>query len=174
MMAPGVLFPSQYTSDSSISSLGRSFHQLTRGVLPPSLIGMDAQSDSSDDHYSTQDEYNLPHETASVSRDTRANQSLAQDCKRQRKRSDVYDYFEQLYCITGDNAANNVAMTTFLQEKFAGIGIRWPKTKRFAHCTCHVCNLVAKKFLAYMGQLNNEYYKFFDNYLGLKQCEVWI
>ncbi|MBW0571278.1 hypothetical protein O181_110993 [Austropuccinia psidii MF-1] len=96
MMAPGVLFPSQYTSDSSISSLGGSCHQLMRGVLPlcfsplpPSLIRMDAQSDSSDDHYSTHNEYNLPHETASASQDTRPNQSVAQDCKRQHKRSDV-------------------------------------------------------------------------------------
>ncbi|MBW0483919.1 hypothetical protein O181_023634 [Austropuccinia psidii MF-1] len=91
MMAPGVLFPSQYTSDSSISSLGRSCHQLTCGVLPlpTSVIGMDAQSDSSDDHYSTHNEYNLRHETASASWDTRANQSVAQDRKQQRKRSDV-------------------------------------------------------------------------------------
>ncbi|MBW0555337.1 hypothetical protein O181_095052 [Austropuccinia psidii MF-1] len=88
MLSPGVLFPSQYTSDSSSSSLGRSCHQLTCGILPlcfsplpPSLIGMDAQSDSSDDHYSTHDEYNLPHETASVSQDSRMNQSVAQDCK---------------------------------------------------------------------------------------------
>ncbi|MBW0475836.1 hypothetical protein O181_015551 [Austropuccinia psidii MF-1] len=108
MMAPGVLFPSKYTSSSSISSLGRSCHQLTRGILPlcfspltPSLIGMGAQSDSSDDHYSTHDEYNFPHETASVSWDTRANQSVAQDHKRRHKRSDVYDYFEKI-TLTGE------------------------------------------------------------------------
>ncbi|MBW0475834.1 hypothetical protein O181_015549 [Austropuccinia psidii MF-1] len=79
---------------------------------------------------------------------------------------------KQLYCITGDNAANNMAMTTVLQEKFAIIGIQWPKNKRFHRCTCHVLNLVAKEFLAYMGQLTDEYYKFFDNYLGLKQAPI--
>ncbi|MBW0546989.1 hypothetical protein O181_086704 [Austropuccinia psidii MF-1] len=103
MMAPCVLFPSQYTSNLSISSLSRSCHQLTCGVLPlcfsplpPSLIGMDAQSDSPDDHYSIHNEYNLPHETASVSQDTRVNQPVAQDHKQQRKWSDVYDYFEKI------------------------------------------------------------------------------
>ncbi|MBW0503142.1 hypothetical protein O181_042857 [Austropuccinia psidii MF-1] len=86
----------------------RSCHQLTRGVLPlcfsplpPSLIGMDAQSYSSDDHYSSHDEYNLPNETASVSQDTRVNHSVAQDRKRRHKRSDVYDYFEKI-TLTGE------------------------------------------------------------------------
>ncbi|MBW0552430.1 hypothetical protein O181_092145, partial [Austropuccinia psidii MF-1] len=79
-----------------------SFYPTGRGVpTPPSLIGMDAQSDSSDDHYSTHDEYNLPHETASVSQDTRTNQSVAQDHKQQRKQSDVCDYFEKI-TLTGE------------------------------------------------------------------------
>ncbi|MBW0555338.1 hypothetical protein O181_095053 [Austropuccinia psidii MF-1] len=79
---------------------------------------------------------------------------------------------KQLYCLTGDNAANNVTMTTVLQEKFAGIGIQWPKNKRFHHCACHILNLVEKELLAYMGQLTNYDYKFFDDYLGLKQAPI--
>ncbi|MBW0548768.1 hypothetical protein O181_088483, partial [Austropuccinia psidii MF-1] len=79
---------------------------------------------------------------------------------------------KSLYSITGDNAANNVAMITILQQKFAGIGIRWPKEERFHRCACHVINLVAKKILAHMGQLTAEDYQFFDDYLGVRQAPI--
>ncbi|MBW0541181.1 hypothetical protein O181_080896 [Austropuccinia psidii MF-1] len=67
---------------------------------------------------------------------------------------------KDLYSITGDNAANNVAMITVIQQKFAGIGIGWPKEERFHHCACHVINLISKEFLAHMGELTDEYYQF--------------
>ncbi|MBW0464324.1 hypothetical protein O181_004039 [Austropuccinia psidii MF-1] len=74
---------------------------------------------------------------------------------------------KRLYSITGDNAANNVSMISFLHRKFAGINVDWPKDTRFHRCACHVLNLVAKDFLANMGQLTDDDYEFFDNYLGV-------
>ncbi|MBW0516898.1 hypothetical protein O181_056613 [Austropuccinia psidii MF-1] len=74
---------------------------------------------------------------------------------------------KQLYRITRDNAANNVSMISFLHWKFAGINVDCPKNTRFHRCACHILNLVAKDFLANMGQLTNDNYEFFDNYLGV-------
>ncbi|MBW0491374.1 hypothetical protein O181_031089 [Austropuccinia psidii MF-1] len=79
---------------------------------------------------------------------------------------------KQLYCITGDNAENNVAMTTVLQEKFSGIGIQCPKSQSFHCCVCNVLNLVEKDFFAYMGQLTDDDYKLLDNYCGIKQTPI--
>ncbi|MBW0568037.1 hypothetical protein O181_107752 [Austropuccinia psidii MF-1] len=77
-----------------------------------------------------------------------------------------------LYRITGNNAANNISMTMVLQHKFGGIGIAWPKSNRFHQCACHVINLVTKEILAYMGDLTDEDYNFFENYLGSKQALI--
>ncbi|MBW0540425.1 hypothetical protein O181_080140 [Austropuccinia psidii MF-1] len=79
---------------------------------------------------------------------------------------------KSLYSITSDNSANNVAMITVLQQKFAGIGIRWPKEEQFHRFACHVINLVAKEFLAHMGELTDEDYQFFDDYLGVRQAPI--
>ncbi|MBW0528524.1 hypothetical protein O181_068239 [Austropuccinia psidii MF-1] len=79
---------------------------------------------------------------------------------------------KSLYSITGDNAANNVAMINVLQQKFAGIVIRWPKEEQFHHCACHVIDLVAKEFFAHMGELTDEDYQFFDDYLGVRQVPI--
>ncbi|MBW0486764.1 hypothetical protein O181_026479 [Austropuccinia psidii MF-1] len=68
-----------------------------------------------------------------------------------------------LYRTTGDNAANNVAMITIIQQQFAGIGIRWHKEEQFHRCACHVINLFGKEFLAHMGELTDEDYQFFDD-----------
>ncbi|MBW0482299.1 hypothetical protein O181_022014 [Austropuccinia psidii MF-1] len=77
-----------------------------------------------------------------------------------------------LYSITGDNAANNVTMITVLQQKFSGIGIRWPKEAQSHRCACHLINIVAKEFLAHMGELTDEDYPFFDNYLGIRLVPI--
>ncbi|MBW0466735.1 hypothetical protein O181_006450 [Austropuccinia psidii MF-1] len=79
---------------------------------------------------------------------------------------------QDLYSITGDNVANNVAMITLLQQKFVGIGIRCSKEEQFHCCSCHVINIIAKEFLAHMGELTDEDYQFFDNYLGVRQVPI--
>ncbi|MBW0588771.1 hypothetical protein O181_128486 [Austropuccinia psidii MF-1] len=73
---------------------------------------------------------------------------------------------KKLYSITGDNAGNNNTMMGHLQRKFHGININWDRDQRYHQCACHILNLVAKDFLLYMGQLANEDYNFFDNYLS--------
>ncbi|MBW0466311.1 hypothetical protein O181_006026 [Austropuccinia psidii MF-1] len=59
-----------------------------------------------------------------------------------------------------------------MQHKFAGINITWDREQRFHQCTCHVLNLVTKDFLLYMGQLTNEDYDFFDDYLAVTKNSI--
>ncbi|MBW0573678.1 hypothetical protein O181_113393 [Austropuccinia psidii MF-1] len=73
---------------------------------------------------------------------------------------------KQLYSITGDNAGNNNTIMGHLQHKFHGININWDRDQHYHQCACHILNLVAKDFLLYMGQLTNEDYNFFNNYLS--------
>ncbi|MBW0586338.1 hypothetical protein O181_126053, partial [Austropuccinia psidii MF-1] len=77
-----------------------------------------------------------------------------------------------LYSVTGDNAANNVTLMSQLQRKFSGINMTWDREKRFHRCACHVLNLVAKDFLLYMGQLTDEDYDFFDDYLAVTKNSI--
>ncbi|MBW0524643.1 hypothetical protein O181_064358 [Austropuccinia psidii MF-1] len=74
---------------------------------------------------------------------------------------------KQLSSITGDNAANNISMVAAIDQKYHGINITWPQEERFHQCACHVLNLVAKEFLAHMGELTDEDYAFFDDYLAV-------
>ncbi|MBW0565083.1 hypothetical protein O181_104798, partial [Austropuccinia psidii MF-1] len=46
------------------------------------------------------------------------------------------------------------------------------REKRFHRCACHVLNLVAKDFLLYMGQLTDEDYDFFDDYLAVTKNSI--
>ncbi|MBW0565882.1 hypothetical protein O181_105597 [Austropuccinia psidii MF-1] len=78
----------------------------------------------------------------------------------------------RLYSITGDNAANNTTMMGCLKRKFNGISLTWPKDERFHRCACHVLNLVAKDFLAQMGQLTDKDYFFFDDYLAVHRAPI--
>ncbi|MBW0506653.1 hypothetical protein O181_046368 [Austropuccinia psidii MF-1] len=73
----------------------------------------------------------------------------------------------QLYSITGNNAANNTSMMGSLKHKFNRISLTWPKDEKFHRCACHVLNLVAKDSLAQMGQLTDEDYFFFNDYLAV-------
>ncbi|MBW0546876.1 hypothetical protein O181_086591 [Austropuccinia psidii MF-1] len=74
---------------------------------------------------------------------------------------------DQLYSITGDNVANNTSIMGSLKHKFNRIILKWPKDEQFNRPACQVLNLVAKDFLAQMGQLTNEDYFFFNNYLAV-------
>ncbi|MBW0558295.1 hypothetical protein O181_098010 [Austropuccinia psidii MF-1] len=78
----------------------------------------------------------------------------------------------RLYSITGDNAANNTTMMGCLERKFNGIRLTWPKDERFHCCACHVLNLVAKDFLAQMGQLTDEDSSFLDDYLAVHRAPI--
>ncbi|MBW0463201.1 hypothetical protein O181_002916 [Austropuccinia psidii MF-1] len=77
-----------------------------------------------------------------------------------------------LYSITGDNAANNLAMAVDLERKFHGVNIKWPPNSLFHRCACHVLNLVAKDFLSHMGELTDEDYELFDDYLSLERAPI--
>ncbi|MBW0467306.1 hypothetical protein O181_007021 [Austropuccinia psidii MF-1] len=48
----------------------------------------------------------------------------------------------------------------------------WESLSERGMCACHVLNLVAKDFLLHMGELTNEDYKFFDDYLFLKRAPI--
>ncbi|MBW0482300.1 hypothetical protein O181_022015, partial [Austropuccinia psidii MF-1] len=76
------------------------------------------------------------------------------------------------YSITGDNAANNLSMIQHPEQKYNGLNIEWPHKHRFHWCACHVINLVAKEFLSLMGKLNEEDYKFFDDYLAISRAPI--
>ena len=79
---------------------------------------------------------------------------------------------KRLYSITGDNAGNNVTLMSQMQHKFAGINITWDREQRFHQCACHVLNLVTMDFFLYMGQLTNEDYDFFDDYLAITKNSI--
>ncbi|MBW0466959.1 hypothetical protein O181_006674 [Austropuccinia psidii MF-1] len=79
---------------------------------------------------------------------------------------------KRLYSVTGDNAANNVTLMSQMKPKFSGINMTWDREKRFHQCACHVLNLVAKDFLLYMGQLTDEDYDFFDDYLAVTKNSI--
>ncbi|MBW0528824.1 hypothetical protein O181_068539 [Austropuccinia psidii MF-1] len=79
---------------------------------------------------------------------------------------------KQLYSLTGDNAANNMAMMTQLQNKFAGINFTWHKDDQYHRCACHILNLVAKDFLNFMGELSDEDYEFFNEYLAINKAPI--
>ncbi|MBW0572850.1 hypothetical protein O181_112565 [Austropuccinia psidii MF-1] len=78
----------------------------------------------------------------------------------------------QFFTITGDNAANKSAIVTSIEHKFNGLNIPWPTSSRYYRCACHVINLVAKDFLSHMGQLSNEDYEFFDDYLAVHHAPI--
>ncbi|MBW0539146.1 hypothetical protein O181_078861 [Austropuccinia psidii MF-1] len=78
----------------------------------------------------------------------------------------------RFYSITGDNAANNLLMIQNLKQKYNGLKIDWPHKHRFHWCACHVIHLVAKEFLSLMGELSEEDYKFFDNYLAVSRAPI--
>ncbi|MBW0494815.1 hypothetical protein O181_034530 [Austropuccinia psidii MF-1] len=77
-----------------------------------------------------------------------------------------------LFTITGNNAANNISMVTAMELKYEGINITWPQEEHFHQCACHVLNLVAKNFMAHMGQLTEEDYTFFDDYLAVHVAPI--
>ncbi|MBW0575036.1 hypothetical protein O181_114751 [Austropuccinia psidii MF-1] len=58
-------------------------------------------------------------------------------------------------------------MVATIERKCHGINIIWPQEERFHRCACHVLNLVAKEFLAHMGQLTNEDSALSDDYLAV-------
>ncbi|MBW0514639.1 hypothetical protein O181_054354 [Austropuccinia psidii MF-1] len=79
---------------------------------------------------------------------------------------------KRIYSITGDNAANHLAMVRSLQRKYEGLNMQWDQNDLFHRCACHVLNLVAKDFLLYMGELSDDNYKFFSDYLAVDKAPI--
>ncbi|MBW0592617.1 hypothetical protein O181_132332, partial [Austropuccinia psidii MF-1] len=63
-------------------------------------------------------------------------------------------------------------MMNQLQNKLAGINVTWHIDDRYHRCACHILNLVAKDFLNFMGELSDEDYEFFDEYLAIDKAPI--
>ncbi|MBW0570596.1 hypothetical protein O181_110311 [Austropuccinia psidii MF-1] len=50
--------------------------------------------------------------------------------------------------------------------------MQWDQNDCFHRCACHVLNLVAKDFLLYMGELSDDNYKFFSDYLAVDKAPI--
>jgi len=61
---------------------------------------------------------------------------------------DEYDLKKRLFCITGDNAANNLTMARHLSSQLAiKDNIVWDPDINYIPCFAHVINLVVQKFI---------------------------
>jgi len=61
---------------------------------------------------------------------------------------DEYDIKEKLFCITTDNASNNLTMVKELSRKLLmHDGISWDYETRHIPCLPHIINLVVQRFL---------------------------
>jgi len=61
---------------------------------------------------------------------------------------DEYDLKKRLFCITGDNAANNMTMARHLSNHLAvKDNIVWDPDTNYIPCFAHVINLVVQKFI---------------------------
>ena len=59
----------------------------------------------------------------------------------------TYGIKEKLFCITTDNASNNIALVKELSRLLANDGISWDYKTRHIPCLAHIINLVVQKFL---------------------------
>ena len=61
---------------------------------------------------------------------------------------DEYDLKKSLFCITGDNAANNMTMAKHLSSYLAvKDNIVWDPNTSYILCFAHIINLVVQKFI---------------------------
>jgi len=61
---------------------------------------------------------------------------------------DEYDLKKRLFCITGDNAANNMIMAKHLLNHLAiNDNIAWDPDTGYISCFAHIINLVVQKFI---------------------------
>jgi hypothetical protein len=60
---------------------------------------------------------------------------------------DEYGIKEKLFCITTDNASNNIAMVKHLSKLLSYDGISWDYKTRHIPCLAHIINLIVQKFL---------------------------
>jgi len=60
---------------------------------------------------------------------------------------DEYGIKEKLFCITTDNASNNIALVKELSKLLAKDGISWDWKTNHIPCLAHIINLVVQKFL---------------------------
>ena len=61
---------------------------------------------------------------------------------------DEYDLKKRLFCITRDNAANNITMARHLSDHFTiKDNIVWDPDTNYILCFAHIINLVVQKFI---------------------------
>jgi len=60
---------------------------------------------------------------------------------------DEFGIAEKLYCITSDNAGNNLTMAKELDRLLGERGIEWDHEKHHIPCLSHVINIAVQKFL---------------------------
>ena len=60
---------------------------------------------------------------------------------------DVYNFKEKLFCITADNALNNISIARQLSLLLARESIVWDNEANYIPCFAHIVNLVVQKFL---------------------------
>jgi hypothetical protein len=68
---------------------------------------------------------------------------------------DEYNILDKLFCITTDNASNNITMVNQLGHMFSDIDIEWDPSKHHIRCLAHVINLVVSEFLKKL-QVNSD------------------
>ncbi|MBW0460506.1 hypothetical protein O181_000221 [Austropuccinia psidii MF-1] len=64
-------------------------------------------------------------------------------------------------------------MVLSLQSKYGGLNMQWDQKNNFFHtCAYYVLNLVSKDFFLYMGELSDNNYKLFSDYLEVYKAPV--
>jgi hAT family C-terminal dimerisation region len=58
-----------------------------------------------------------------------------------------FDIIQKLYCITTDNAKNNIKMAEHLAKMLAIEDVEWDPTINHVRCLTHIINLVVQEFL---------------------------
>ncbi|MBW0534233.1 hypothetical protein O181_073948 [Austropuccinia psidii MF-1] len=153
--APNSDMPNLTSSDSAIGQRARSH------VRKSGLYQTMVSDNESSEEYDIGDEDYVVAEDDGLGMDDVTPPKQARSLAKRRR-------FMIILSITG----NNVTLMSQMQRKFTGINITWDREQRFHQCACHVLNLVAKDFLLYMGQLTNEDYDFFDDYLAVTKNSI--
>ena len=59
-----------------------------------------------------------------------------------------YDIKHKLFCLTSDNASNNISMVDALATMLTKENIKWDSKTQHIPCVAHIINLVVQKFLS--------------------------
>jgi len=67
-----------------------------------------------------------------------------------------FEISEKLFCITTDNASNNIKCMKKLSDKLLEKGVIWSAKEHHIPCLNHVINLAVQAFLKKLKALNSE------------------